>query len=75
MVLTMAEQRLDHIGYSQWHKGETASKQSSLFGIALSWFFRFHESYKKIGLPLYLYLENNFLHKELHITYKLKLKF
>ena len=61
MVLTMGEQRLDHIGYSQGHKRETASKQSSFFGIALSWFFRFHESYKKIGLPLYLHLKNNFL--------------
>ena len=47
--------------------------QCSLSAIAVSWFLRLPENYKKIGLPVYL-LSHKFLQNYLHITHKLKLR-
>ena len=47
IFFTMGEQPIDPVAYNQWHKRKMAYIQCSLSGIALSWFLRLHESYKK----------------------------
>ena len=74
MLFTMREQPLDPVAYIHWHKRK-AAKKCFLSGIALGWFCGLKKSTKMIGLLLYLLLKNNFLHRKLHITHKLRLAF
>ena len=46
MIYTTGEQTLHPVAYNQWHKQKVACIQGFLSGNALSWFLRFHESYK-----------------------------
>ena len=74
MISTMGEQPYDPVAFfephKKWHIYSAFYIESLQAG-----FCDFMNYTKTIGLPLYLFPENSFSHKKLHISHKKKLEF